>query len=101
MRCASFNRHLDIVKLLLSDPRIDVNAGDEKGRTALIEASFMDRADVVTLLLAAPGIDVNAKMKDGWTALMAAATAKGTPTPRHPKAPGGGPPPAGLKRPSR
>ena len=52
--------HVQILKLLLADERVDVNhATIAMGTTALFMASCFGRADVVTLLLGMEGVDVN------------------------------------------
>lgn len=48
-----------ILRLLLSHRNIDVNFVDNKGSTALSEASYHGYVDVVTLLLTSSEIDVN------------------------------------------
>lgn len=61
----------DTVKALLSTQGTDVNATDERGSTALIEASRYGHDDVVRALIAA-GANLKARDKDGKTALMLA-----------------------------
>lgn len=52
--------HVQILKLLLADERVDVNhATIAMGTTALFMASCFGRVDVVTLLLGMEGVDVN------------------------------------------
>lgn len=63
--------HADAAEVLLKN-RADVNAKDNKGRTALMMAIRSDHADVAEVLLKNEA-DVNAKDNDGWTALMWAA----------------------------
>lgn len=55
----------DIVRAVLAHPRVDVNARDRHGRTALFQAESLE---VIDILLDA-GIDVNAKNNNGKTAL--------------------------------
>ena len=74
MRVLSIEEEDDtIVKLLLADPRTDVNRADPKGMTALKLAVQAKRADFVKLLLANPRIDVN-NDAGGVTALFIART---------------------------
>lgn len=47
----------------------EVNAKDEDGRTALMEAADRDNSESVKILISA-GAEVNAKDKEGRTALM-------------------------------
>jgi len=61
----------DTVKALLSAQGTDVNATDESGNTAVIEAARNGHDDVVRALLAA-GANVKARNKEGKTALMLA-----------------------------
>ena len=61
----------DTVKSLLSSPNVNVNATDDNGSTALIEAARYGHDDVVQVLLT-HGADVKAKDKDSKTALMLA-----------------------------
>ena len=87
---ASHMGHLDVVKLLLSHPGVDVNALDhvrrlganclfmafitrlflyiQNGRTtALMKAAHMGHLEIVKLLLAYPSVDVNAQDKVSFT----------------------------------
>jgi hypothetical protein len=68
---ASMNGNLDIVKLLLAVPGIDVNAHSTgiNGYTALMLAAMFSRIDVVRELVKAPGIDINAVNKFGISAI--------------------------------
>jgi ankyrin repeat protein len=50
----------------------DVNAQDDEGFTALMEASQFGHEDAVMVLLRAEGINVDSKERYGWTALMLA-----------------------------
>ncbi|GFQ69326.1 hypothetical protein TNCT_78431 [Trichonephila clavata] len=61
--------YLDIVKLLLKVPNIDVNQKDVYGCTALHNASSEGYSEVMKQLLAVEGIDVNAASKYGSTPL--------------------------------
>ena len=61
----------DTVKALLSAQGTDVNATDERGSTALIEAARYGHDDVVRALITA-GANVKARDGDGKTALMLA-----------------------------
>lgn len=61
----------DTVKALLSGQGADVNATDDNGNTALLEAARYGHDDVVRALLAA-GANIKARDKDGKTALMLA-----------------------------
>ena len=68
---ASFKGDAVLVEKILSDNKtIDVNAVDEKGRTALALAVASGHVDVATLLLEKGNADVNEKNKYGWTPLM-------------------------------
>jgi ankyrin repeat protein len=62
---------VDTVKELLTSPGIDVNATDERGDTALIEAARFGHDQVARALLAA-GANLKARDKDGKTPLMLA-----------------------------
>lgn len=59
---ASKNGHVETVKILLSNPNIDVNIKRiPRGEgTALIYACNKNHIEIVKLLLAVPSIDVNA-----------------------------------------
>lgn len=61
--------HVDVVKVLLSDERVDVNARDDDDGTSLADASASGFHEIVALLLAKKGIEVNLKDSDGETAL--------------------------------
>lgn len=62
---------VDTVKELLTTPGIDVNATDERGDTALIEAARFGHDHVARALLAA-GANLKARDKEGKTPLMLA-----------------------------
>jgi ankyrin repeat domain-containing protein 50 len=58
------------VELLLAVPGISINAVDDAGCSALMDAVREGSTEVARLLLKAPGIDVNAaSIRDGHTAL--------------------------------
>ncbi len=61
--------YIDIVKLLLTVPEIDVNIKNNRGNTALMEACYCPRTEIIKILLGHPGIDVNTKNNDRETAL--------------------------------
>lgn len=67
---ASRHGELEMVKLLLAAPGIDVNAvSREGGNTALVTACGEGYVEIVHLLLATPGIDVNKIADETWTPL--------------------------------
>ncbi|KAG0137654.1 putative ankyrin repeat protein (4ank) [Tuber indicum] len=51
-----YNR-LDVVKLLLDDPRVNINSRDRTGRTGLSHAAGQGHVGVVTLLLTREAMD--------------------------------------------
>ena len=65
--------HAPCIKLLLSQPVVEVNRQTSNGDTALILSSIQGHADCVALLLNAPSVDVNVQNKFGNTALLTAA----------------------------
>jgi hypothetical protein len=73
---ASLRGHLDIVKLLLSAPGININAksGGLAASTALMFAVLGARPDVVRELVKVPGIDINYINAFGLSALSIAST---------------------------
>ena len=62
-------RNLEVVKLLLAAPDINVNPVTPDGGTPLVMATQNGDEKMVDLLLAAPGINVNIQAPDGVTAL--------------------------------
>ena len=64
---ASYNGHLDVVRLLLTEGA-DITIADNNGWTALHYASMFGHLDIVRLLLT-EGADINIADKYGWTAL--------------------------------
>jgi len=65
---------IDVAKLLLSSPVIDVNLRDEKGWSPLAFAARYHGSDVsyLELLLSHQDIDVNSRENEDWTPLMMA-----------------------------
>ena len=62
-----------MVKILLSNEDLDVNATTDQGWTALYTAAFNGRPEFVSLLRNCKNINVNVKTKtSGWSALFAA-----------------------------
>lgn len=61
------------MKILLSDPRVNVNSPAIKGATPFFVACQEGALEVVKLLLADPRVDVNAAMVHGETPLWMAA----------------------------
>ena len=66
-------RHIEIVKLLLSNDSTDPNSPDVYGRSALWYAAFRGRATLVSMLLSHPGLERNSVDKSNWTPLQCAA----------------------------
>lgn len=73
LRIASTCGREEVVKLLLDDPRIDVNATNWEGRTAFYLACERGRLNVVKILLKDLRIEVGKVSNDGTTPLYAAA----------------------------
>jgi ankyrin repeat protein len=63
---------VEVVKLLLNSGKVDVDAKDSQGSTALIRAAAQGSVSVVKLLLDTGKIKVEAKNDEGATALMLA-----------------------------
>ncbi len=57
---AAYKCHLEVVRLLIENEKIDVNAADSHERTALGEAASEGHIDVVKLLMRCGKIDLNA-----------------------------------------
>merc|ERR1719450_1430535 len=66
----------DIVKILLKQPNIEVNAVDVDGHTALIWAADKGNVEVANHLLSHPNIDPNLQDFEGLSALICAATTR-------------------------
>eukprot|EP01083_Nonionella_stella_P202680 740253_1 len=56
---AASNGHMGVVRVLLADPKVDMNAGSDLNRTPLHRAASNGHVEVVRALLVHPGIDVN------------------------------------------
>jgi len=70
---AAYGGCLEVVSLLLEDPRVDVRAVSKKGRSALHFAAFEGHVEVVKLLLEDPRVDVRTVDEEGLSALHFAA----------------------------
>ena len=67
---AAEHGHEGIVRLLLDQPLVDINARDHTGQTALFKAADNGRHEVVTLLLQQPNINPNETSDQGFTPLL-------------------------------
>lgn len=76
---AAQNEHIEVVLLLMSDPRVDVNLSDDNGMTALYYASREGDSEIVSMLLANPNVRCNVSDRWGITPLMIAAWKRHTP----------------------
>ena len=65
---------LEVVSLLLGDPRVDVRALSKEGCSALHYAASGGHVEVVKLLLEDARVDVRAADEEGWSALHYAAS---------------------------
>ena len=69
--------NLEAVKLLLEQPSLEVNLGDNTGHTALHHATLDANIAAVKLILADPRVDLNSKdLKSQMTPFISAATAR-------------------------
>jgi len=66
---ASSSGEEEVVRILLSDPSININYSDYSGETALIKAVQRGKGSVVRILLDQKGIDVDAVDDSGRSAL--------------------------------
>ena len=66
---ASSSGEEEVVRILLSDPSININSSDYSGETALIKAVQRGKGSVVRILLDQKGIDVDAVDDSGRSAL--------------------------------
>ncbi len=73
MTCAASGGHLDIIEAFIGTIGVNVDAADERGRTALILAARYGHTDTVNALAGTHNANVEAVDHDGWTALMRAA----------------------------
>lgn len=64
--------NIEVIKKLLH--KVDINAQDNEGYTALMTAAMYGKDDIVELLLTVPGIDLNVQNNEKETALMVAAS---------------------------
>jgi len=64
--------HLDIVKLLLKDEKIEVDKATNYGATPFNSACYNGHLEIVKLLLNDERVDVNKAANDGWTSLWSA-----------------------------
>ena len=59
LRNACYDGKTEVIKLLLADPRVDINKADSNQLTPLYRACYKGKTEVITLLLADPRVDVN------------------------------------------
>lgn len=71
---AVMNGHVGILNVLLDDPKIDINALDGDGNSALHLATIAGNVQCITLLLDSKGIKPNQLNGDGMTPAYIAAT---------------------------
>ncbi|MDD5456563.1 MAG: ankyrin repeat domain-containing protein [Candidatus Margulisbacteria bacterium] len=71
---AGFEDTADIATKVLKLNRIDVNAADEDGQTAIIKSTYMGNTEVARAILNAPGIDLSIRDNSGYTAMDYAAS---------------------------
>ncbi|KAK4212166.1 hypothetical protein QBC37DRAFT_389070 [Rhypophila decipiens] len=76
LHVASTWGHIEIARLLLARPGIDVNALDSRGSTPLHEAAIMGHGETVELLLSCSEIEINRRDANGNTPLHCAACGK-------------------------
>eukprot|EP01032_Pedospumella_encystans_P016873 gene16873-19232_t len=68
---ATNNKHVAVIEALLAHPKIDVNAQDNNGYSALIGAcDDVDSHEIIPLLLSRQDINVNLRLESGCTALL-------------------------------
>ena len=72
LHCASSNGSLEVVKLLLAHPAINVNLPTPSGATAFLLACWNGHVSVVQLLLRDPRVDVTLGDNSGCTPLWSA-----------------------------
>ena len=77
LMCAACNSNAEAAKLLLDDPRVEVNWMNSRGMTALhVAAAQQNNVKLVELLLAHPRVDVNVKDGPLGTTVLHMAAAK-------------------------
>jgi Ankyrin repeats (many copies)/Ankyrin repeat len=66
---ACMHGHVELVRLLLLDDRVDVNAKDEEGWHSLMFSIICDnnQLEVLSVVLADPRTDFNSPDSEGWT----------------------------------
>jgi ankyrin repeat protein len=57
--CASWNGHMEVVRVFLNEDGVDVNVKGEFDNTALIWASLKGHSEVIRALLSHYGVDVH------------------------------------------
>ena len=65
---ASYEGHLKVIKYFIENGKVNVNAKDDDGWTALMRASWRGYSEIVKYLVK-NGSDINIKNNDGKTAL--------------------------------
>ena len=69
LHTASSNGHVEVVKLLLAHPNINVNVENWKGQTPFSKGCWNGQVSVVEVLLKDPRVDITLDDKKGCTPL--------------------------------
>ena len=69
MWMAADKGHVEVVKLLLGRPELELNARGPTGRLAFMKVAENGCAELVKLLLGNPSLELNAESDEGNTAL--------------------------------
>lgn len=64
---------ISLMDRILNNPDLDINLTDEKGRTALFQATQISNPMIITKILAKQGVVVNVRTQNGTTPLIRAA----------------------------
>lgn len=67
---------VDILKILLKCPRVDLNMKDKNGDSLIMVALKEDKTEIAEIIMRCPRVDLNCRDSEGWSLLFRAIAMK-------------------------